>query len=54
MCEGGWRDCYVVFNSLMACGRSCDGTCREQAMVGGGVSAGAVSPGQAAFKNRLL
>ena len=21
VCEGGWRDCYVVFNSLMACGK---------------------------------
>lgn len=22
VCEGGWRDCNVVFNSLMACGKN--------------------------------
>lgn len=22
VCEGGWRECYFVFNSFMACGKT--------------------------------
>lgn len=60
MCEGGWRNCYFVFNSLMACGKKLFcyegyGASSQSPAAGvGGVSPDVMSPGQAAFFFNVL